>query len=199
MADLKQTRPSTISVKIAEHFGLAACAVFLMVLALGYVFLFAPALHKAQDANKTQQLEREITAKKSYLVDLRQLKANYDKIPADDVEKIRAMIPFEDDLPGLAADFEALAKQNDVDMTSIGFSGGIGTGVVSAVAAVPSGLEVITINLSLQHADYTRIRNFIQTLERHIRIFDIQSMNLNPSAAQYVISLKTYVHRPVGN
>src|SRR5437773_1875394 len=88
MADIKQTGPNALSVKIAEYFGIVAIALFLAILLVGYVFLFAPALRKLQQANLTQLLNQEITAKKKHLADLQALKANYDKIPADDVANV---------------------------------------------------------------------------------------------------------------
>jgi hypothetical protein len=198
-AEVKSKPVNHLSIRLAEHFGLSILGVFVLVLGLGYLFILTPGLRRLQQENRIEELNQERISKAAYLQNLNALVANYRKIPADDVQKIRDMIPFDDDLPGLTAEFEALAKENDVDLISVGFAGGLGTasGATALALGAPSGLATISINLTLEHANYQRIKLFIQAIERHLRIFDIQSMSLNPGSAMYVMSIKTYVHPPL--
>ena len=209
MADAQPKADVNIKAKIAQHFLLASVGIFVIIFLLGYLLLIGPAIGKIDAANRMTRLNLELVAKKAYLANLDDLLTNYRKIPAEDVDKIQGMIPFEDDLPGLMVDIDAVAKKNDMNLASISFSGGLGTGPAGAagtaspsegaadVLAGPAGLIPISINMSVENADYARFKNFLQSIERHLRIFDILSMSINPSGAQYVISMRTYVHPPL--
>jgi hypothetical protein len=179
-----------IAIAAAEHSGLVSAVVFLGVVLVGYLTLFAPTLRQISAANRSAALETERTAKEQYLSELNGLQAAYDKIPADDIERVRAMIPSLDDLPELLATFEAIGQENDVAVTSANFTGGL-----SDKPKAGSDLVPISVSMTLEHADYGRFKLFLEAMERHLRIFDIVSMSLNPAGAQYALTVRAYVHQ----
>jgi Tfp pilus assembly protein PilO len=181
-----------IAIAAAEHNGLVSVAVFLGVVLVGYLVLFAPALRQISAANRSTALESERAAKEQYLTELGNLDKEYNKIPADDIERIHAMIPLADDLPALLVTLEAIGQENDVAITSVNFSGGLGDKPKAG-----SGLVPINISMTLEHADYARFKLFLEAMEHHLRIFDIVSMSMNPSGAQYALTVRTYVHQPL--
>lgn len=198
MAFDQKSTTGRIAIAAAEHVGLVGILVFLVVVAIGYLFLFAPAIRQIHGANRSAALQLERTAKEKYLTELNALAQSYAQIPSADIERIQAMIPSADRLPELLVTFEEIGRNTDVAVTSVGFTGGLGEQPASAKAAAGlAGLVPITINLALEHADYQRFKLFLEALERHLRVFDIASMSLNPSGAQYALTLKTYVHPPL--
>ena len=134
------------------------------------------------------RLQEERLAKEAYLKKLDELKAAYDSYDAEDVERIRAMIPTEEDTPGLLAIFEAAARSSDLQLTSINFAAGDMTGLPGV-----QGLGALNIAVSLQHGNYQRFKLFLEGLESNLRLFDVRSASINPLGASYGLTIRAYV------
>ncbi len=190
---IKSSGPGKASVWIAEHLMLASAVCFLLLTLICYAALFAPELRRIQQSNRAQALQQEKKLKQDYLASLQTLEKNYQAIPPDDVKRIAEIVPFEDDIPGLMASLEAVAKNDDVTVTNMGFSGGLG-GESAGGGGGPAGLfKPLDVSMNIQNVNYARFKLFLQSLERHLRLFDVGGVSINPSAAQYVFSMRTYV------
>ncbi len=182
--------PGSIRIFVAEHLGIAAVGGFLAVVGLGYLLLIGPELGRVRAANRVGALEEEQKAKIAYLHELETLQDNFEEIPAEDVRRIAAMIPSEEDIPGLMVTLEALGLANDIAVTSINF----------AVSEVPAeagpgsiaGVKTVDMAVSLAHADYRRFKLFLRDLERNLRLFDVVSAGLDPTGADYSLTIRTY-------
>lgn len=173
-----------LRVWIAEHLVISSVGVLILFLLAGYLLVFAPELRRIKQANITQSLELERQAKNAYLSKLNKLAENYAAVSEDDVERLLDMLPTEEDIPGLLATFEASTNASDVGLTSINFAKGEGGPI--------AGVGTVVITLGLEHANYKRFKIFLDALEKNLRLFDVAGVTLNPSGAQYNLSIRAY-------
>ncbi|MBU1037019.1 hypothetical protein KKF32_03205, partial [Patescibacteria group bacterium] len=63
------------------------------------------------------------------------------------------------------------------------------------VVATPS-LHVLSINLAIQGGDYVSFKNLLANLEKHIRLFDVSSINFSSPGDEgsYSLSITTYYY-----
>lgn len=185
MASLSQSK---MLLWIGKNLLPAGAALVGVLLTLGYVFVFRPEFARIRAADRTVRLQEERVAKEAYLAKLDELNAAFESYDAEDVERIRMMIPSEEDVPGLMAIFEAAAQAGDLQLTSINFAAGDTTGIPPV-----QGLEALNISISLQHGSYQRFKLFLEALEANLRLFDVRSASIAPVSASYALTIRAYV------
>jgi len=159
-----------------------------ILLAIGYLFVFRPEAARIRQADRTARLAQEREAKDSYLKKLDELNAAFESYDAEDVERIRTMIPAEEDAPGLMAILEAASRASDLQLTSISFATGDTTGLPAV-----QGLGALNISIAVQHGNYERFKLFLKSLEANLRLFDVRSASISPASASYNLTIRTYV------
>jgi len=179
---------SKVLVWIGRNLLPSGLALIGILLAMGYLFVFRAEFARIRAADRTARLNEERAAKETYLKRLDQLTAAYEAYDPEDVERIRAMIPQEDDLPGLMAMLEAAAQASDLQLTSINFGAGDTTGIPPV-----DGLSALNINIGVQHGTYQRFKLFLESLETNLRLFDVRSANISPASASYSLTIRAYV------
>ncbi len=185
MASLSQSK---LLVWIGRNLLPSGLALAAVILALGWLFVFRPEFARIRQADRTARLQVERAAKEEYLKKLDELNAAFEAYDAEDVERVRAMIPAEEDTPGLMAMLEAAARSSDLQLTSINFAAGDTTGIPSV-----QGLGALNISIGLQHGNYQRFKLFLEALESNLRLFDVRSANINPVSASYSLTIRAYV------
>lgn len=159
-----------------------------VLLLLGHLFVFRPEFARIRQADRTARLTEERVAKQAYLKKLDELAAAYEAYEAEDVERVRAMIPSEEDTPGLMAILEAAARASDLQLTSINFAAGDTAGLPGV-----QGIGALNISIAVQHGNYQRFKLFLESLESNLRLFDVRSANINPVGASYSMTIRAYV------
>lgn len=159
-----------------------------ILLVLGHVIIFRPEFARIRQADRTARLQEERVAKEAYLKKLEELNAAFAAYEVEDVERVRMMIPSEEDAPGLMAILEAAAQASDLALTSINFAAGDTTGIPGV-----QGLSALNISISLQHGNYERFKLFLEGLEANLRLFDVRSASISPVSASYGLTIRAYV------
>jgi len=185
MASLSQSK---MLVWIGRNLMPSGLALIGVLLAVGYLFVFRPEFARIRQADRTARLQEERNAKQTYLNKLDQLNTAFEAYDAEDVERIRAMIPNEEDTPGLMAILEAAAQASDLQLTSMNFAAGDTTGIPDV-----TGLGALNISIAVQHGNYQRFKLFLESLENNLRLFDVRSANINPASASYSLTIRAYV------
>src|SRR5688572_28168929 len=185
MASLSQSK---LLVWIGRNLVPAGTALIGVILTLGYLFVFRPEFVRIRQADRTARLQDERVAKEAYLKKLDELNAAFQAYDAEDVERIRLMIPQEEDTPGLLAVLEAAAQASDLQLTSINFAAGDTTGIPGV-----QGLGALNISIAVQHGNYQRFKLFLESLETNLRLFDVRSANISPVTASYSLTIRAYV------
>lgn len=179
---------SKTAVWIAKHLVPAGIAAISLLLILGYVFVFRGQIAAIRNADRVARLGDELRAKQSYLQKLDALEEQYKAFDADDVARVRQMMPKEDDVPGLLSMLEATARLSDIQLVSINFSSGDTSGIKGV-----DGVGAMGIALSLEHANYQRFKLFLQALESNLRLFDVRNASINPTGASYTLTMRAYM------
>lgn len=174
---------------IAKNIMTVSIAVLVGFLLFGYLLLFSPELKKIKQANVSQSLESERVAKENYVASLEKVAAQYAELDQEKIANLTRMIPEEREIPALLAMLEASAGNSDISLISINFSEAELDGVVADV----KGLKALNVNLGLANASYTRFKLFLESLETNLRLFDIRSLSMDPAAATYAVSIRTYM------
>ncbi len=185
MASLSRSKAA---VWIARHLLPSGMVLVVLMLALGYMFIFRGQIASVRYADRVSALKDEASAKQAYLKKLDELKSRYDTFDPEDVTRLRQMIPREADVPGLLATLEAAAVQADLQLTAVNFAASDTSGLPS----IP-GLSAINVSVSLAHGDYGRFKLFLDGLQSSLRLFDVRSANINPSGASYTLTIRAYV------
>lgn len=173
---------------IARHLvpsGLVLAAVLVL---LGYAFVFRAQSAAVKYADRVDFLTEEYRSKEAYLKKLDELNAQFASFDPEDVDRIRKMIPSDEDAPGLLAMLEATANAGDVQLTSMNFAASDTTGLPDV-----QGVSAINVSISMQHADYARFKLFLDALESNLRLFDVRSASINPTSATYSLTIRTYI------
>ena len=185
MASLSKSK---LLVWIGKNLMPSGLALVGVLLALGYLFVFRPEFARIRAADRTARLQDERKAKEAYLKKLDELNAAFEAYDAEDVERIRMMIPSEEDTPGLMAILEAAAQASDLQLTTINFAAGDTTGIPGV-----QGLGALNISISVQHGNYERFKLFLEGLEENLRLFNVRSANISPVTASYSLTIRAYV------
>lgn len=185
MASLSQSK---LLIWIGRHLLPAGAALIGVLLLFGHLFVFRPEFARIRQADRTARLAQERTAKEAYLKKLDELNAAYEAYDPEDVERVRAMIPSEEDTPGLMAILEAASRASDLQLTSINFAAGDTAGLPAV-----QGLGALNITIAVQHGNYQRFKLFLESLETNLRLFDVRTANINPVGASYSMTIRAYV------
>lgn len=189
MAEEPKKKKGGAKLFIATHLMAASIGVFVLVLLAGYFLLFAPELNRIRNANVTKSLEEERQAKTAYLSSLDELAKKYSELDPAKIENLKTLVPDADDVPALLAMIEASALTSDISLLGINFAKGEPDGTAAGI----QGIGTMNITLNLANASYSRFKLFLEALESNLRLFDIRSMDINPSGATYTLSIRAYV------
>ena len=63
-------------------------------------------------------------------------------------------------------------------------------------SAPKKGLQILKVNLGLEGSGYQNLKIFLSALENNLRIFDLESLNWDPSDTSFEVSFKTYYYLP---
>lgn len=179
---------SKIAVWIARHLLPSGLTLVAVLLLLGYAFVFRQQVAAIKDADRVAALTQEYQSKEAYLKQLDDLSGQYAGFDPEDVSRIRNMIPSDEDVPGILAMLEASANASDVQLTAVNFAASDTTGLPGI-----KGVSAVNVSISLQHGDYARFKLFLDALESNLRLFDVRSASINPSAATYSLTIRTYI------
>lgn len=152
--------------------------------------------------NSRQSLvsEKNLLEKKQNLIF--QIKSLSDKFQQsqDKVKKINFAIPRDQSVAELLVQFESIAAENGMVLNTIDFS-------EQAPAASfarqedfeseiqPQSYKILSINANLKGA-YPSFKNFLNAIEKNIRLMDAQSVSLSPagegSLFNFTVGINTY-------
>lgn len=155
---------------------------FLVSSLVVYFQFIQPAYEDAQNI-KAQQLSQQnfLDSEKAVVKQVQDLISSYEG-QVQIQQAVSAALPLSPDAAGALAQLYGLAQDNSlvVQSVSVGFSGGSGGGVSQFSLQKPVG----TINFQLNVVGtYESFKTFLSMLETNIRIFDLKSLNIQPTSA----------------
>ena len=171
------------------NFKLFSIVMPIIILSWGYFYLLKPKFNYLEEIGglTLQSLKQSLQVKKEYLRNLERLKITYNNLTTEDKEKLDQILNQEKDIPNLFVHFENLVNKNEMELSAINFTEGSSEGMVG----------VLNVDLFLTGGNYQILKKFLDTLEKDIKIMDIDSISFSKEG--YNLSLRTYYLDKSGN
>jgi len=202
----EEGRKSAIDFK-SRKVVLALTILLAIIISAGAYFLIvSPQLARVGAAREfdVSSSEASVTSKKAYLDQLKQMKSNYEQIDSADVEVLSAILPGNVWAPELLSQLEAIAKRSGVGLLGVNIAEVEETDVRTArqrlqaqagqAAEAPKSKDIREVNLQLEISafDYPSYKRFLEALQTHIRIMDVEQFSFNTENDTHSLRVKTY-------
>lgn len=167
-----------------------------VILVVGGYFILWPK-YQYVSANSSQvfsALKKEESKRADYVKSLNDLIANYKKVNRQEIGKLKTLLPSDKDFPGLFVQLQGLAEENNFLLSNVSINEmpeGAKTAAVSASAAA----KKLSININLiggKVTGYENFKSFLSSLEKNLRLFDVEAVYFTPQSAKYSLTLFTY-------
>lgn len=169
----------------------------LLIFLAFYFFILGPKLTEVIDQQQSFLPERRSTLEAMQTIEsrLRTLEQKFNQLKVarqGDLDLLQKALPDQPDYAGLFAQAEFLAALNNIDLQSVDITQGVdgalserkepdpqqaGSASEQALGNLPKDVSTLTVNLQLGEASYEQIKNFLDSLEKHLRLFNIQSIS----------------------
>jgi hypothetical protein len=191
----KKKPPSRL---FTEYYGAMFLAVIALFILSGFMFLkplildYKTMMTDIPDAGATLKDERD------YLNSLKASVAAAQAIPPDVIKNIDEALPRTVGIPKLLVTMSTIAESMGVRLSSVSFAAPKSASVSPQEGARGLTLSPVDISLTLSAPDYATMKNYLNRLERNLRIMDVQSINVtgNDKSFEYPIQLRTYTLSP---
>lgn len=119
----------------------------------------------------------------------------YNSIPIQDIRRIKKMLPEKTNVGALSAELSNLTNESGLLLKNIGIS--FSADQDGSVSPDSEFYEGITLSLSIS-GPYNRFRNFLQKLEKSLRLIDITNISFSAGekdSYDYSLTAKSYQQR----
>jgi len=115
-------------------------------------------------------------------------------MPKNDVERINKVLPNNVDTVRLATDFDSIASKYGISIKNIQSIESKNSNSSTIIQSDGKAYNAVDVNFSFV-ASYDNFRNFMQDIEKSLRIIDIESVSFDQGdsgLSEYRVSIKTY-------
>lgn len=206
--DKQVEKSSKLKLFSFRYYKVITSVIVLLIVVSSYYFVLQPKYNEVSIGGRynLSSLQEDLSNRQDYLSQLQDLNNNFDKISAQEKIKLEKILPRDSDVPGLLVQIESLALDhnlllegvtfNEVPRVVQGASRRSNRGVVTEEVVDPlESIDKVTVNLNLRSLDgsgYTRVKEFLTSLEDNLRIFDVSAVFFTPDSPSFSISLVTY-------
>ena len=131
--------------------------------------------------------ERELQTRSESLNNLKKSVAFLNSINKLDREKIDRLIPGTPDEPSLILALETIVRDSGLVLLSIDTKKG-----AEPKGSTAKDLKTVDVTLGIGGGDYVGLKAFLESIERNLRLFDIESFAYNPGSSAYSVRLRAY-------
>jgi hypothetical protein len=174
----------------------------LLLFSILYYFAIHPKISsaiklKGVEYNKVIEEQKKLKDQLAYLLAAEEAKKS---ITDQDIQKMDYIISNDPNIPQLLTSLENIASSSGVFITGIDFSlHGPQEDVGSQIPAegvvlepVGNGIPYVEIGLSVQAMPYDGFKDFLDKIEKNIRIMDVVGIIYNPSGTDYSLVIRAY-------
>ena len=170
---------------------LALLLVIIILVGGGYFILF-PKFQELRPGGR-YHLDSYLLLKESranHLQDLKALVNNYKSISQNDIDKLRKVLPPQQDIAGLFVQLDYIAKKNGFFLQTID---------IREEKVDPQrereespAIKKLEISINLVGGNYFTLKNFLNDIETNLRLFDVKGIHFSKSLDSFIINLSTY-------
>jgi len=178
-------------------------------IAVSFYFYILPYYENtiAEKQREIEESNQELEKRLAFFKKLQKLKKEYESIQAIEEEKIYSVIPNSNQIPELLLQLEAIAEESGIEISSVTFSDSVNNnenypGLTASnsndtnpdpIQSI-AGLGRVSFSFSLTGSNYSKLKIFLDKIERNVRLMDIKSINFAAGAESVSISLETYYY-----
>lgn len=187
-----------INVYAYKFFNVIIIFVVIMIFFGSYKMLLRPKYNSILNEDEIRQKRTEYTQKLDYLMQLRDLRAAYDKILQDDKDKINAIINNTNEKEDLFKEMQFLAVREGVTLESLDVLPLDDSYELEDLAGnnkrsqLFDQVRVVRTTITLADITYESLFNTLKTIELNLRIMDVNKVDYDPFNQRAVIELLTY-------
>lgn len=167
---------------------------------LAYAFVVSPQWNRVGPGKQIDlaAAQQDVSSREHYLNQLQELQRNYQAIDQASVDLLSRMIPRGKGTPELLHQLEAIAKQSGVNLTDVNISEvqqdvKKGTAAQRAAAAQKkSDVKQLLVQLQVSAYDYRSFRSFLEAMQSHTRLLDVENYVYTTEKPIQQITLRTY-------
>jgi len=197
----KNQRRKNIQIKLVmlKYSRLITAFLVVAIIASSYYFILEPKYQQVGIGGKynLDTLKNEVTKRKEYLANLKNLISDYKSISQEELKKVKQILPTEKDIPGLFVQLQALAESHGLFLSGISINEAADT--AKSKAKQSSVREIKKLNLSIgvvgpEDNNYERLKVFLTALENNLRLFDVNAVYFSPDSPTYSLEIFTYYY-----
>jgi len=148
-------------------------AITLLLVASAYIFLnfIKPSLAQRKELlAQIQETQTKIQMLKDYQVKFNNLVQNYQNLGAE-IELINQALPQEAQTAQILATLDAISKKTGISLNDLAFT-------------LQTGEDYNTVNIKTNFsANYAAFKNWLNEIEKELRLFDLEKVNIKASVA----------------
>ncbi len=161
----------------------------LLVLSLLWYMIFArPVLttgHVLQSFVEKNKYETLDAARAQQQI-VKQILAEYQRFTNQDLLAINQLLPTAKEIPHLIMQFDAMAKESGLNITSLSFN------YPDQDKIVGPGIQELLMTINLDGSDYSALKHLVRLIEKNLRLFDIVALQYSTSGTGFTLTIKTY-------
>ncbi len=184
----KIKRPSKL---FTEYYSSIILILITVLVGAGY-FVIKPKIDDYKNIRAhTDSIRQSIENEQNYLAGLRRSVNAAEAIAPEVLNKVDSALPRSFSIPETLVIMNRTASKTNVKILSIVFSPG------SEKNTKNKNLQNVQITLNVEAANYTALKNFLNSLEASLRLIDIQMLTVSDfskESASFSLQLRTYYY-----
>jgi len=196
--------------RLQSRGAIVALSVFIALIlsAIAYFLVVGPQFDRVGPGSEFDVigLEAQVKAKNDELTQLKAMRANLQNITEDQIDLVSRMLPSKENIPELLSQFEVIARQSGINITSIAVAELDETESVSTRQRLKAGnavsakkkktVETLTVQLGVTAFNYQSLKLFLEGIQTHARLLDVDRFTFGTENPTHTISLRTYFLEP---
>ncbi len=192
-SEIKFEQPSQVLMVINQYLWVLLVSIMLVVLLLGYFFILSRSI---SDIKKSQDDTAVVVNKQKEVDDLvkkvTDLNVRYEAIQkqrAGDLRRLQQIVPSEPQIAELFVIAERLAVARGFILSSIDIANANEASDNAGQPEYPAGLKTLMLNMSVSKTidlddppavdSYTAFKQYLDDLERSLRLFDVKTVTFS--------------------
>lgn len=174
---------------LGEHFPSVLVLCGIIIFASSYLIYFKGELNKIRKGGEydSSRYELELAVRSEALKNLKDSVAVLNSINKADKDKIDRFIPNIPDEPSLITTLGTVIRDSGMVLLSIDTKLGF-----EPKGNAVKGLKIVEVTMGIGGGDYQSFKNLMESMEKNIRIIDVESFAYSPGSSAYSIRLRTY-------
>lgn len=208
--EIKFEKPSSALMLVNQYLWVLLLSILLVILLIGYFFILSPKIDQIsqsrEDTNIVVEKQAEVDSLIQKVTDLNEKYSALEKRRANDLIKLKKILPEDPQIAELFVIAERLANRRGFSLSAIDIADSTQNSVNQT--EFPEGLHAMAISLAVSReitednplADdpYDAFKVFLDDLERNLRLFDVQTVSFsgigepNATSLSFNFTLTTY-------